>query len=287
VKAETGSAPTTEPAERPQESRVPRWVVVIAALALVLGVVGVLIYGYLAKPGWLGAADKKFWDYLELLIVPTALAIGVAWLNWAQRQRERQAEEARRERELEVENQRAQDEALQAYLDQMGTLVLKEDLHDRWVRTLARARTVTVLARLKGPRRKRAVMRFLWELKLIQRIGGRDPIIDLQGADLRRTALFRAKLRGAKLYGAHLDDAELYDADLRGAILGFTTLRRVDLRDADLRGASLKDAVGISNDALEQQAYSLEGATMPNGQKYEDWIKSKGREENGENSGLS
>jgi hypothetical protein len=242
-----------------------RWIVVIAALALV----GVIIYGYLAKPGWVGVSDKKVWDYLKLLIVPAALALGVYWLNRAQR-----------ERELEVENQRAQDEALQAYLDQMGTLVLKEDLeHDSRVRTLARARTVTVLARLEGPRRKRAVMRFLWELELIQRTKGRGPIIDLQGADLRRAALFRAKLCGAKLYGAHLDYAKLYDADLRRAVLGFTTLNMVDLRRANLCGAT-----GITNEELEQQASSLEGATMPNGQKYEEWLKSKSR---GENTGPS
>jgi hypothetical protein len=30
---------------------------------------------------------------------------------------------------------------------------------------------------------------------------------------------------------------------------------------------------------------TLAGATMPNGQKYEDWLKSRG--EDGENSGLS
>jgi len=41
-----------------------------------------------------------------------------------------------------------------------------------------------------------------------------------------------------------------------------------------------------TNEQLEQ-AKSLEDATMPNGQKYEDWLKSKGREEDGENSGPS
>jgi hypothetical protein len=31
----------------------------------------------------------------------------------------------------------------------------------------------------------------------------------------------------------------------------------------------------------------LEGATMPNGQKYEEWLKSKGRGETTDNSGPS
>jgi hypothetical protein len=37
-----------------------------------------------------------------------------------------------------------------------------------------------------------------------------------------------------------------------------------------LRYANLQGAHGINNEELHQQAYSLEGATMPNGQKYVD-----------------
>jgi hypothetical protein len=40
----------------------------------------------------------------------------------------------------------------------------------------------------------------------------------------------------------------------------------------------------VANEQLERQAYSLKGVTMPDGQKYEDWLKRKGREETGENS---
>jgi len=56
------------------------WIGGIATLALVLGVVGVIIYGYLAEPvpGWVGVSNKEFWDYLELLIGPAVLAIGAA-----------------------------------------------------------------------------------------------------------------------------------------------------------------------------------------------------------------
>jgi hypothetical protein len=57
--------------------KVLRWVGIVAALALLVGVV---VYGYKTKPVWVGVSDKKFWDYLESLIVPAALAIGVAWL---------------------------------------------------------------------------------------------------------------------------------------------------------------------------------------------------------------
>ena len=66
-----------------------------------------------------------------------------------------------------------------------------------------------------------------------------------------------------------------------------TGLETEDLSEANLSGANLEGALGIANEELRQQAIPLEGATMPNGQKYEDWLKSKGRGEDGENSGPS
>jgi uncharacterized protein HemX len=125
VAAETSppSAPDPDDKSEEQSSSLPLWLVVLAVLALG-GALGIILYwGHVGKPWWEGGGDKKFWDYLELLIVPAALAIGVYLLNRAQSererdaqedqlQRERKAEEARRERELEVENQRAQDAAL-------------------------------------------------------------------------------------------------------------------------------------------------------------------------------
>jgi hypothetical protein len=94
------------------------WRVVLAVLVLG-GVVEVIIYGYLERPGWIGVADKRFWDCLDLLIVPAALALGVYWLNRVQSERELKAEQAQQESALRVEAQRAQSEALQAYLDAM------------------------------------------------------------------------------------------------------------------------------------------------------------------------
>jgi hypothetical protein len=202
-----------------------RWRPSIKQILLAAGIVIVLVVliriGYAYQ--WTGFRQSKvsqdvqpaktLWDWLDLLIVPAVLAGGVAWLNWAQRQRERDAEKAQqeradkaeedrrrrereaqaaqRERELEVENQRAQDTALQAYLDKMDDMLTrlryeigsasteelsgsgatdsgdrKAPVRIRDLRTLIRARTLTVLERLDGVR-KRAVMRFLLELRLI------------------------------------------------------------------------------------------------------------------------
>jgi uncharacterized protein YjbI with pentapeptide repeats len=74
------------------------------------------------------------------------------------------------------------------------------------------------------------------------------------------TDLSRANLEGADLSGANLSNANLSGANLSGA---------------NLSGANLTDASGITNEELDQQAKSLKGATMPNGQQYEDWLKDK------------
>ena len=80
-------------------------------------------------------------NWLELLIVPLVLAGIGFWFSAQQDTRQR-----------ELEDQRAQDAALQAYLDQMGTLLLEENLRasaeDSEPRTLAKARTSTILERI-------------------------------------------------------------------------------------------------------------------------------------------
>jgi len=290
----------------------------------------VIIYGYTAsRAEWVGVSDKEFWDYLKLLIVPTAIAFGVAVLNWMQterarkarivqeaserkaeadiRERERKAEEnrsarereaqaAQRERELEVENQRAQDEALQAYLDQISRLLLDKQQpllrtqEGKEARTVARARTLTALTRLDGSR-KRSVLQFLYEARLV--IKDRV-VVDLKGADLSGAHLSAAELSTVNLSEAALSEAYLNAADLRGIDMSEAALSGADLREAilsetNLSGANLEGAIGIANEELQQQAYPLDGATMPNGQKYEDWIKTSkdGHGKDEENSGLS
>jgi hypothetical protein len=60
----------------------------------------------------------------------------------------------------------------------------------------------------------------------------------------------------------------------------------VSLAAADLRIANLSDAVGLTDEQIDAADF-LDDATVPNGQKYEDWLKSKGRGEDGENRGPS
>jgi hypothetical protein len=204
--------------------------------------------------------------------------VGIGLL-FEMRQGDRQI--AMEQRQQVLAEQHAQDEALQAYVDEVGRILLEKDLTDPKVQTILRARTITVLGRLdpsgggEDPSGKTAVMQFLVEAGLVQRVQGRAPIISLRGADLREVFLYEAAadLTDADLRNADLSDANLTDADLSDAGLHRADLTDADLSDADLSDAHLTDASGITNEELEQQAETLEGATMPNGQKYEDWIK--------------
>jgi uncharacterized protein YjbI with pentapeptide repeats len=450
---ERETTPTAEPEEPPKSGRVLWWAGLIAALVLT-AVAVVIVYGYLARPGWTGVSGKKFWDYLELLVVPAALALGLAWLNWAQRQRERAAEDIQQERELEVQNQRAQDAALEEYLKQMSQLLrdkdgpLRQSEEGDEVRSLARSWTLTVLPRLDGER-KRSVLQFLYEANLIRRdacilslreanltkanlhginlqranlrgadlqaanppsaedsqmeeriqelrytkilarstvaftgvllLGGVTAVssiirqrslgeydlggpnleqIDLEGANLTGANLKGANLSGANLRGALLSNTNLFGANLEGASLQSVTqfrgptyamfaaianknksiniaemqkgnenrtklvsrlrnfvrgrreadpqalpsppnlqylaervrleapnleeanlkganLGQAHLVYANLKGANLEGAEDITNESLQDEAASLEGATMPNGQTYEKWLKDK------------
>jgi uncharacterized protein YjbI with pentapeptide repeats len=78
--------------------------------------------------------------------------------------------------------------------------------------------------------------------------------------------------------GSNLNGADLSSADLSGANLRDAFLQDANLENTNLSNANLSGAAGISNKVLGQHG-SLEGATMPNGQKYEVWLKDK---ENGE-----
>jgi hypothetical protein len=335
-------------------------ITIVASIALL----GVLLLLYVI--GFL--VGVTLWNVLKVLAVPITVGAAVPLLNWLQKKRELELAEQRAKADREGAEQRAQDEALQAYLDQMSTLLADKDRPLRRaatgdnLSTLARARTLTVLTRLGGER-KRSILQFVSESGLIK---GQKPVVSLIEADLSRAHLYganwrkvnlsetrlnrtdlsgsdlsfaclykaylyKANLLNANLSGANLSRAILVSVDLGGANLNGANLSgailapaigdrmiqedqlpdtlkrkleektlgpdeleratilitmgnvgqfRADLWGANLSGANLSGARGITNEELERQAKSLECATMPNGQKYEDWLKSK---ENGKN----
>jgi hypothetical protein len=91
----------------------------------------------------------------------------------------------------------------------------------------------------------------------------------------RSIRLDQEDLRQADLRGADLSNANLVNKDLSEANLADANLTNSLLSGANLSGANLSGVAAITNEELAQQAASLEGATMPNGQTYENWLKSK------------
>jgi hypothetical protein len=257
-------------------ARQPRVQVALGAVALVLIV---LLIGW---PAWayqwdwtgLGATfspaknpqglrdyypSKTLWDWLQLLLVPLALALVGYLLNGAQ---------ARREEKRET--RREQDSVLDAYLAQIADLLLHEGLNKRPAKSealpsdeeedkaankersaaldVAQAQTTAALRRLDSERTA-IMVRFLSRAHLLQ-------ALDLGGANPSGARLIVADLLG-NLSEASLSGADLVGADLVGA----------DLSRANLSGANLTGAVGTTRDQLESSLL-LEGATMPDGSKY-------------------
>ena len=183
----------------------------------------------------------------------------------------------------EVEKQRAQEEALQAYLGGMESLVLNEDLHNAGsgeeVSALARARTLTALERL-DPDRKVSVLQFLYESDLIS---GGNVVVNLYGADLSKADLEGAMLpkvnlgnlpsaipagarrgttggqRGSPERSTDLSEANLEGASLEGATLDFVNLDRTNLRDTNFKDAALR---GMSLQGADLECTDLSNAEI-------------------------
>src|ERR671921_1625219 len=321
-----------QPRWRPQ-GRV-QWTTVGVAVLVTLGI---LIYiGYYLP--WTGFGEtqtsakvepsKTLWEWLQLLIIPAMLAVGVFLLNQRQKQHEDQIQQAQKEREEEAAIQRAQDEALRAYLDQMSNLIVDREMRkkpdDPDLRRLAQARTLAILLGLDKDRKRRP-LKLIYELSLIMK---EEPILNLKNAGLdtadlseitlHDACLREADLRLANLSGADLKGSDLRGADLRGANLSNANLsdtvlaganllpydetqpaklnapslsngvdpsdidpsndhlKPTNLRGADLTNADLSDAyltgIEVSKEQLDR-CKSLQGATMPDGLKHEDWLK--------------
>src|SRR6266487_1438676 len=163
-------------------------VAVFVGCLVIIALLVLIILVYIFKVSVPGLSGKNLWDWLQLLIIPVVLVVGGFLLNNAT---------SRTEREIALDKQR--EDALQAYIDSMSELLLHEKLResgeDDAVRNIARVRTITVLPRLDGER-KRNVIAFLYESGLIVKV---KAVIVLFGADLRKAGLDFARLENTDL----------------------------------------------------------------------------------------
>jgi len=260
--------------------------------------------GLHTRVGWTGFLGKTLWDWMELLIVPVILALGGLLITQMDRLNSARAQQLERER-LELDRRQTQE---QLALAQRG------QISERFSRAVDQITSAFLSVRLGGiyslERTAREDRDYHWPIMelLTNYVRGHVPInarpptpaTDIQACltvigrrsvynrdaeygpiDLHDTHLQGADSRRAYLQWANLSEANLSEANLSGADLDETNLNDATLFSADLSGAK-----GWTEKQLTA-AKSLEEATMPNGQKYEDWLKSKGRGEDGQNSGLS
>lgn len=226
-------------------------------------------FGETHKAGNLGFHGKTLWDWMELLIIPTFLAFAIFLLNKSQKETELLIAEIRRYEDREIAEKKAtldrelakdkqQQETLEAYFDRMTSLLLDKNLRisneGDEIRSIARTLTLAALRRLDEAR-KSLVVQFLHESKLII---GRQAIVDMSLADLRRINLEYAKLNEINLSRANLRGANLQTASLMGANFYFADLDEANLSCAKLTNANL--CAGLSKADLT--AAQLDGANL-------------------------
>jgi uncharacterized protein YjbI with pentapeptide repeats len=202
---------------------------------------------------------------LQLLIIPLVLAIIALVFQLANSRTERQIARQRYEQDQQIALDKQREDLLQAYLDRLSELLLKEKLRssevDAEVRNVARVRTITVLTQLDA-RRVGYVFTFLREAGLMSPTSHFPPgdpraidkpkpskimssewgVVSLQGADLRAVNWSQADLSGAVLYQADLSRANLSRANLSNAVLSGANLNGANLNEADLSRAFFFDA---------------------------------------------
>jgi len=270
---------------------------------------------------WTGYGRQTLWDWMQLSAtasIPIVIAVGGLLFNSAQN-----------ERNKEVEQRRAQDEALQSYLGEMSDLLADEGFREYLLeeqsardsernaeaelqRTVAQARTLTILRRLGAEsdytalgrsdeerpgvstaaqllgsaERKGRVLEFLYQAGLITNgktvinLDGADledvklPFeADLSDADLSDAILMNASLNRADLTNANLSGARLNNSDLTAAYLTKAYLTGTDLDGAMLPGADLSEANGLDPDRLPR-AIGDERTQLPGVTRPDEWYMS-------------
>lgn len=251
----------------------------------------VMIYLVITKGGGDGFVDKTVWDWLELVIIPFALAIGMWMLNYKEQQRN--IEEANRQKQIErevleerarlareIEQDRQQQEMLSRYLDQMADLLINHSLMvtapDSNVRMVARAMTLSNLHYLSS-NRNIAIIKFLLECGLMTQ---EFKLVDLDQLDLEALRLFSAYLGNIDFSYSNLKDAYCLDMDFTAANFSYASLEHAyfsntNLTNVDFSGANLQhiffintNLTGASFEMAMLEDANIDGMTiLPDGRE--------------------
>lgn len=215
----------------------------------------------LFRPFWMGFSGKTLWDWLVILVVPAVVGLATLFISAGQ---------------ARINLERAEEEAMQQYIDRISELVLAGHFTSgsREVVAVGRAQTLAVLQIVDGARAGR-VMQFLGEIGMVQLLvtdleqlnfaGAQLKGLPLSGLNMEDVSFAGADLEEADLTGAALEDVDLRYADLKGANLSQVTMEDVllkgaELDHADLRGANLTETTGLDEEELARAC--LDGTTV-------------------------
>ena len=235
--------------------------VCLAVIALAVRIV----QAYIFHVNVAGLSGKNLWDWLQLAIIPAAIAFGVWWLSRLQQQRDQQLADQRADTEREIALDNQHEAALQAYIDKISELLLHGHLGESSStpqgKSIAQARTATVL-RILDPIRRASLIQFLsqsgilaicvenavkssFDLPLNNENSLRGielPGTNLNGVNLSMLYMEEANLQKSSLKQANLRGTDLSGANLRGAVLSHANLQNANLCGANLQGARLYQA---------------------------------------------
>lgn len=220
---------------------------------------------------WTGFGDKTLWNFLELLILPVSLIVGVWYLNSQTSQQQQQSiasQSVEQQQVAEMAVEQTQQETLDRYIEEVVTSIeggLLTSNANAQQRDIARARTLLTLRSL-DPERKALLVQFIYESGLISTTNTIVPLnrADLNGLDLRTAYLPQANLQetllaNTEFVGATLEGVDLSISDLNGAGLGDAFLFQANLSRAELKSADLSQAILVR---ANLSGANLEGATL-------------------------
>jgi uncharacterized protein YjbI with pentapeptide repeats len=205
-----------------------------------------------------------YWQLIGTLLIPLAGGLLIAWGGFKFNQRQRERDEV-------LENKQAQDNAIQAYLDQMSDLLVDRHLRSlpkgSDIHKLAEAKTVEILLGLDGERKRRP-LKLIYGLGLIKNrshSAERDGApLDVENLNLNNPDTGERDGALLDLQNLSLDHADLTELSLRDACLRFADLRGADLQGSDLSGADLSyaDLRGANLTNTDLSAVNLSGANL-------------------------
>jgi len=181
-------------------------------------------------------SPKTLWDWLDLLIIPLALAL----IAYNFRKSEVQSIQE------ETEN-RNREQALNTFFQHIQEILLSIDLSEpeskKNASVISSARTHALLRSL-DPERKSLLLNFLNEAKLIN---GYDPFISLRRADLSRSiykfsSLSDVNFKSVNLEKASFENVNLSNSQLTGSNLFRSVMVSVDFQDSNLEYSTLDEA---------------------------------------------